>query len=198
VDDVFFLAITNCLLPPLLKLLQLPYLVHLVVLYYYSRASQQIKLNQVQLNNIYELPVLETGYEYIAPLNIYLFVCFYVSLQPVVVIFGLIGLSLFYLTQKWNLLNRFKRPIPGTGMIDRAVFQLVSLGPIFYSLGALTWSHFLATPSSVPMSVPNILAACLSAILFIFPIYTILGSCSEKPTIHPNLKYKDCRLIFAS
>ena len=80
---------------------------------------------------------------------------------------------LLYWIQKYNVLNKIKRPIPGTSFINDAMFQLISLGPLFYSLGAITWSHLLDTPSTTAYSLPNLISLGLGITLFIFPFHTI-------------------------
>jgi hypothetical protein len=52
-------------------------------------------------------------------------------------------MAFMYWVQKYSLLNRIKRPIPGTDLVNAAIGQLVNLGPLFYAIGALCWSHFL-------------------------------------------------------
>jgi hypothetical protein len=82
-----------------------------------------------------------------------------------------------YWIEKYSLLNRMKRPVPGTDLVNNAMIQLVNLGPLFYSLGALCWSHIL-DGYKVPEGnsiyyVPNIITAGLSALFFIFPFNVI-------------------------
>jgi hypothetical protein len=49
------------------------------------------------------------------------------------------------------------------------LYQLLFFGPVAYALGNLTWSWFLPDPSFRNALVPNLIAAGLSLILFIFP-----------------------------
>ena len=105
---------------------------------------------------------------------------FFISLQPLIIIFSLLGMILLYWIQKYTVLNRIKRPIPGTSFINDAMFQLISLGPFFYSLGALTWSHFLGNNLSLTESVPNLVAIGFAVTLFVFPFQTVFDSCCMK------------------
>lgn len=119
----------------------------------------------------------ETGYEYIYFINLYLFTSFFATLQPCICIFAVCGVSLMYWIQKYSLLNRFKRPVPGTDLVNSAMSQMVNLGPVFYCLGALCWSHFLdgykVAPGSIIYYVPNIIAGGLALLFFIFPFSII-------------------------
>ena len=45
--------------------------------------------------------------------------------------------------QKYSVFNRYKRPVPGGSIIDRAMLQFIDFGPIAFSLGNFTWSNFL-------------------------------------------------------
>lgn len=77
-----------------------------------------------------------------------MFVCFFVSLQPIVSIIALLGYFLMYWVEKYCLFNRERRPVPGTDFVNKTVYQLVFLGPLMYSLGSLTWSNF--DPNGIP------------------------------------------------
>jgi hypothetical protein len=72
-----------------------------------------------------------------------LFTAYFVTLQPCISIFAMMGMAMMYWIHKYSLFNRMKRPVPGTDLVNSAMGQMVALGPIFYALGALSWSHFL-------------------------------------------------------
>ncbi len=36
-----------------------------------------------------------------------------------------------------------KRPVPGTDLVNTAMSQMINLGPLFFTIGALCWSHLL-------------------------------------------------------
>jgi len=103
---------------------------------------------QKEHNCIHEGIEFELGYHYIYIANVFLFVCFFVSLQPVVVIFALLGYFLMYWIQKYCLFNRYRRPVPGTDFVNSAVYRMIMLGPLTYSLGSLTWSNL--SPEGIP------------------------------------------------
>lgn len=117
------------------------------------------------------------GYSYIYLVNVFLFVCFFVSLQPIVSVIGLVGYLLMFWVEKYCMFYRYKRPVPGTDFVNKAVYQWIFLGPLIYALGSLTWSNF--DPSGIPKEalLPNILAAVFSALLVILPMNPIIVSC---------------------
>ena len=41
------------------------------------------------------------------------------------------------------MFNRMQRPVPGTDLINTAMWQLIFLGGIFYAFGSLLWSNIL-------------------------------------------------------
>lgn len=65
------------------------------------------------------------------------------TLQPSISIFAILGMFMMYWLQKYSLLNRMSRPVPGTDLINTAMSQMINLGPIFFAVGALSWSHIL-------------------------------------------------------
>lgn len=106
-----------------------------------------------------------------------MFVCFFVSLQPIVSAIAMVGYLLMYWVEKYCMFYRYKRPVPGTDFINKTVYQLIFLGPLVYALGSLTWSNF--DPVGIPKEaiVPNVLAAIFASLLLLLPINPILLSC---------------------
>jgi hypothetical protein len=108
-----------------------------------------------------------------------MFTCFFVSLQPIVSVIALIGYAFMYWVEKYCLFNRYRRPVPGTDFLNKAVYQIVFLGPPIYCLGSLTWSNF--DPSGIPREalVPNLIALLFSAVLYLIPMSTIIEGCGK-------------------
>lgn len=127
-----------------------------------------------------------------------MFVCFFVSLQPIVSVFALIGYFLMYWVQKYCVFNRYRRPVPGTDFVNNAVWRLIFMGSIIYSLGSMTWSNL--APGGIPPEaiIPNLVALGISIILFILPMNTIImGSCFSD-NYEKCKEYKDERIFFPS
>lgn len=95
------------------------------------------------------------------------------SLQPILPLFAVTGYFIMYWTQKHALFNRMRRPVPGTDLVNTAMYQLLFLGPMVYSFGSLTWSNFF--PGGIPKEalIPNLVALGISIFLSIFPINMI-------------------------
>ena len=106
--------------------------------------------------------------------NLFMFACFYVSLQPIVSFIAIFGIFLYFWVQKWCLFNRYKRPIPGTDFVNDAIYQIIFLGPLIYSLGSLTWSNL--DPSGIPPEalIPNLICVGISSLLIFVPMDVIL------------------------
>lgn len=140
-------------------------------------SASKLYLNQMELNQYMTGLDFEIGYEYVYVVHLYLFVCFFVSLQPIICAFALVGYFIMYWTQKWSLFNRMRRPIPGNDLINTALGQLIFLGPIVYSLGSLTWSNFFPEGTPKYAIVPNLIALGISVFMFIFPLSLIFLAC---------------------
>jgi hypothetical protein len=100
-------------------------------------------LTQYELNFIAEKPEYELGLEYIYVISNFLFICFFVSLQPVIPLFGILGLFCMYWIEKYVMLHNCQRPVPGVDTISIVMYQMIYFGGISYALGSLTWSVFL-------------------------------------------------------
>lgn len=134
-------------------------------------------MNQIELNTYLTNMEFEIGYEYVYVVHLYLFVCFFVSLQPIICIFAICGYFIMYWAQKYVLFNRMRRPIPGNDLINTALNQLIFLGPIVYSLGSLTWANFFPEGTPKYALLPNLIAIGISAFMWIFPLQLIFSCC---------------------
>lgn len=126
-----------------------------------------------------------------------MFVCFFVSLQPIVSVIALLGFAMMYWVQKYCMFYRYKRPVPGTDFVNRAVYQIIFLGPLIYSLGSLTWSNF--DPKGIPAIalLPNLIAVVFSVLLVLIPMNTIVAGCCFKDGITvKQTSYETDRMFF--
>lgn len=91
------------------------------------------------------------------------------SLQPIIAVFGLVGLICMHWVQKYMLFNRHRRPFPGNDLVNTAMYQVIYFGPLVFSLGNLTWSNLLADGAPKSALVPNLIAVGLSAFFAALP-----------------------------
>jgi hypothetical protein len=120
----------------------------------------------------------EVGYEYIYAINLFLFTCFFCPLQPIIVVFAVASLTFMLWAQKYSLFNRCKRPAPGNNHINTTMYQLIYLGPAFYTLGSFCWSHFF-NPGFISY-VPNLLAAVTSILILATPYHKLALICFDQ------------------
>jgi hypothetical protein len=141
-------------------------------------AASKLGQTQKEHNLLHEGIEFELGYHYIYVVNVFLFVCFFVSLQPIISVMALLGYFLMYWSQKYCMFNRYRRPVPGTDFVNNAVYRMAMLGPLIYSMGSLTWSNL--SPNGIPQEalLPNLIAIGISLLLLIVPLHTIIiGAC---------------------
>jgi len=127
-----------------------------------------------------------------------MFVCYFVSLQPICSIIALAGYVSMYWVQKYCIFNRYKRPVPSSDFVNQAIYQIIDFGPLLYSIGSLTWSNFL--PGGIPERaiLPNLIALGISVIIVVLPIKLILVGCFFKDETVKLTCYEDYRIIFSS
>lgn len=176
--DVFYLGITNSFLSPFLKTIDLYYYFTRFLRWYKDKPKNKLSQNQNQLNATYEYMDFEIGYEYIYMVNLFLFTCFFSPLQPIIVVFAIVGFAWMYWAQKYSLFNRCKRPTPGNNTINTTMYQLIYLGPAFYTIGSFCWSNFFQ--SNWIGIAPNLAAAILSGIIFLLPYKSIVKKIFEE------------------
>jgi hypothetical protein len=95
------------------------------------------------------------------------------SLQPIIIVFAILGLFLNYWAQKYCLFNRCKRPVPGTRILYDTMVQFIYAGGLFYSLGSLTFINLI--PEDIfknkinPALAANLIAVGVSALSLFIP-----------------------------
>ncbi len=143
--------------------------------------AKKFFLNQIELNKIYELTLFESGVEYTYIISLYLWTCFFMPLQPIIIAFSIVGYILNYWSQKYSLFHRCKRPVPGTKILYDTMVQFVYAGGLFYSLGSFLFINLL--PNSVANTglhfslIGNLIAIGISALSLFIPysyIYSTL------------------------
>lgn len=75
----------------------------------------------------------------------YLFACFYASLQPLVV--PVLGFGLFCMlyAQKFQIYRLCKRPTPGNNEINTALYHFIFAGPLLFAVGNILFTDLLDT-----------------------------------------------------
>ena len=161
-------------------------------------SAKKVSIGQKELNNAYEGIEFEVGFEYIYIGNVFMFNCFFVSLQPICVVAALLGYLMMFWVQKYCMFYRYRRPVPGSDFINQAVWQIIHLGPLLYSLGSLTWANFL--PEGFPKSaiVPNLISLGFSILLVLVPIKSILVGCFFSDQASKLSLYSENRITFSS
>lgn len=100
-----------------------------------------------------------------------------------------------YWIQKYSLFNKSQRPVPGTDIVSFTVYQMLYLGAGFYALGSLTWSAFVNDDSFRNALLPNLIAAGIGILIFLFPY----GIFVDNTEIYSKKKsYINRRIYFSS
>ena len=81
---------------PILRLINPEYWIKKILLYWKERPAQKLKTNQGDLNDDYEGTKFDLASGYVYLLKLYIFTSFYISLQPIIPVIGLVGLLLMY------------------------------------------------------------------------------------------------------
>ena len=192
--DIFFLGISNALVSPIFKILDIYYFFTRIKAWYKNRPFERLGNSQQELNAENEYLFFEVGYEYIYAVNLFLFTCFFVSLQPIIVLFSIVGLGLMHWSQKHSIYSRCKRPVPGGTTINNAMYQLISLGGVFYSAGSFSWSSFSPHGVLDHGFIPNLISLWLSIIMFLMPYDLIFSYVHKDRRDEAKRQFVDCRI----
>lgn len=65
------------------------------------------------------------------------------ALQPIIILFAILGIIFMYQAQKFSLFYQSIRPKPSSNIITLSMNSLFYFSIIAYGLGSLTWTNFL-------------------------------------------------------
>lgn len=182
-EDVLLFSISQALLPPLLRYLDITYVFMFYLVKWWAKRPSKLSIysenkllvgSQIKYNKKWEKLEFEIGYEYTYVLRTMIYTAFFMSLQPLISIISALGLFLMYLAQKNALLFRSKRPQPSSDRINRALNIVLDFTVCSYAFGSLTWTNFIQTPNRTFALVPNILSLCVGLLLYIVPYNRII------------------------
>lgn len=144
VNDVFFIALFS-LAVPFGRFLD-PWEFFLKFLrWFHTKPLQKLKMNgQKELNEYFGNYEFDIGYEYAYLIKTVIFTAFFACLQPIIILFGCIGIILYYLADRRNLLRHFRREGFHFPTIDHAVDFFLLFAPIAFGFGNLFVNNFLS------------------------------------------------------
>lgn len=184
-EVVFYMALTNALLTPALKLLDYRGLLRKIRRWYYNDPQRKLYLNQKALNQLFDGKNFEVGNEYIYPVKTMVFTSFYLSLQPSIAFISALGIFLMYWVNKYVLLQRGQRPPPGTDIIHHTLCQFIFMCPLLFCIGSSIWPYL--TSSQLDAHSHHI-GVGISLVLFLLPLEEIFGSIVKGT--HDNMVYE--------
>lgn len=80
---------------------------------------------------------------------------------------------MMYWAQKYSVMNRTRRPFPGNDIVNIAMYQILYFGPLFFSVGNLTWSNLLSDGFPKSALVPNIISIAFGVLILFLPYKSI-------------------------
>lgn len=98
---------------------------------------------QKEFNQYFGNYEFDIGYEYAYLIKTALFTAFFACMQPIIVLFAPIGLVLYYLANKRNLLRHFQRPAFHYATINESVDLILLFCPIAFGFGHLLVNNFI-------------------------------------------------------
>ena len=79
-----------------------------------------------------------------------------------------------YWVQKFTLLNRNQRPIPGDDTINLVIAQLVTMGPVLFATGLLVFNYVLTVNTDTNFNfIIQLISVGLGALFYVLPFDTV-------------------------
>ena len=87
-------------------------------------------------------------------------------LQPIIVMFSLIGLFLMYYAEKYALYYRSMRPRSSSNLITFTMKNILYFCVIAHGFGSLTWTNFYINAGPTIAFIPAVIVIGLGVILY--------------------------------
>lgn len=110
-SDVFYFALTNAILSIVMKIFNVSFIINRLCAWYYNWTCNKKGTNQLELNRNCEYMPFEIGLEYAAMVATFLYTCFFAPLQPIIILFGIIGLMGSKYASRIVLIKMCKTPM---------------------------------------------------------------------------------------
>ena len=124
---------------------------------------------QAELNRIFTAYEFELGYEYSYIIKTSFITAFFMPLQPIIAIFAPIGLLLMFLTNKYRLLYRLRKPNFHSATVNALLSFILKLSVVAFALGQLYFINFQAYSISFNLVI-NWIALGIAIALVLFPL----------------------------
>lgn len=179
IDQLLNICISTIIVNSALYAFDPFYLIRLLNRRKVIKNPEKSMLTQSEAHALFEEPTLDIPNLYSGVINVMLFSAFYATLEPLVVLFGLITLSIYYWIFKILLIRRSSIPVELGKKIAYDMIEYVEYVPFAFALGDVLFNikfYHIANPWSIT-------ALCLCCINFIVPMSILnkwLFSLNEK------------------
>jgi len=99
-ENMYYVFITNAFLPPLLNIFDSGYFFKLFKRYFLEKKGSSNKMNQMKANSLYEGPNFDLPLKYAGMIKTVLLATFYAPAIPFSLVYTIIGLGLWFWTDK--------------------------------------------------------------------------------------------------
>lgn len=184
VDDIFFIAAINAIVPLVFIFDPWEHFLR-IKRWWYSKPNNRLNIyGQAKFNEYFGNYVFDIGYEYAYLIKTAVFTAFFVAMQPIIAIFGAVGLVLYYLVSKRNLYYYFQRPNFHSATINSSVDTMLLLAPVAFGFGCLLVNNFiedeLSRLSNGTLLTNWIIVMIAVGFLFVVPL-KIFYCCIARP-----------------
>lgn len=169
-QDIFFIALFNIAVPigrfidPYYILITLRNKIYAIPDYRLQKFHSQEEFNKIYQDNDFDL-----GYEYAYILKTSIFTSFFMSLQPIITIFAVLGLLLMFQVNKYRILYRFFKPRFYSATVNNLVNYLLNLSPMIFALGMLVFINWQKSEHFSGNFYMNWVIFIIGGFFFLFP-----------------------------
>jgi hypothetical protein len=142
-ETVFFVAILNVLVPIVAFFDPWEFYLKIKRKHYSDPDRRLYIYSQKSFNTLFGNYYFDIGYEYAYLVKTTIYTSFFVCMQPIIALFAPVGLFLYYMATKRNMLSHFQRPNYHYATINKSVDVLLSLSLVAFGFGNLLVNNFL-------------------------------------------------------
>jgi hypothetical protein len=149
-------------------------------------------MTQRQANELFEGPVLDMASLYSRTGMLYLLVCFYTPMIPLIPFIAAVGIAVQYWIEKYLLLRRHKVPETQGSAMAKFYASICTIGMLLYAIGNYVFCYRLSEGDNTHGQW----ALWFMIAYYVFPIGFLLNSVSVKVKRDNKLTYNEVRYGF--
>lgn len=189
---IFFNVISISFVSTIFYFFNIAYYIKKLRICWEIRKGAESKMTQRQANELFEGPKLDMAALYSRTGMLFLLVCFYTPLVPIIPIIAACGVFVQYWVEKYLLLRRHKVPVALGSSMATFYTSMVPLGMLLYGIG----NYVFLDKVSDKKNTHGQWSMWFMVAYYVLPVGILIDAISMKVKRDASLKYSEAKFTF--